>query len=59
MKTALKLADRGLLPLPLLRYGIRRLCAQRLRDEQASSTSGTAAWLREMERGRVAEVPEK
>ena len=53
------LADRGLPPLPLLRYGIRRLCAQRLRDEQASSTSSTAAWLREIERGRVAEVPEK
>ena len=43
MKTALKLADRGLLPLPLLRYGIRRLCAQRLRDEQISATSTTAA----------------
>lgn len=59
MKTALKLADRGLIPLPLLRLGIRRLCSQRLRDEQASATSATEAWLAEMERAQVAEVPEK
>lgn len=59
MNTALKLTDRGLVPLPLLRFGIRRLCAQRLRDESASQTSGTDAWIREMDRGPVAEVPEK
>ncbi|QDV08043.1 Cyclopropane-fatty-acyl-phospholipid synthase [Planctomycetes bacterium Poly30] len=59
MNTALKLADRGLIPLPLLRYGVRKLCAQRLRDEKARETSSTAAWLREMDRGPVADVPEK
>ena len=59
MNTALKLADRGLIPLPLLRYGVKKLCAQRLKDEQASATSGTQAWLREMDRGPVADVPEK
>ena len=59
MNTALKLADRGLIPLPLLRYGVKKLCAQRLRDERASATSATDAWLREMDRGPVADVPEK
>ena len=59
MNTALKLVDRGLVPLPLLRFGIRRLCAQRLRDESASPTSSTDAWMREMDRGPVADVPEK
>lgn len=59
MNTALKLADRGLIPLPLLRYGVRKLCTQRLRDEQASATSATSAWLREMDGGPVADVPEK
>ncbi len=29
----IELAERGLIPDPLLRQGIRRLCAQRLRDE--------------------------
>lgn len=59
MNTALKLADRGLIPLPLLRFGVKRLCAQRLRDEGARETSSTDAWLREMDRGPVADVPEK
>ena len=31
----LGLAERGLLPDVLIRAGIRRLCAQRLRDETA------------------------
>lgn len=59
MKTALKLADRGLIPLPLLKFGVRRLCAQRLRDEQAKSSSRTEEWMRIMEQGPVADVPDK
>ena len=59
MKTALKLVDRGLVPLPLLRLGVRRLLVQRLQDESSSPTSGTDAWIREMEQGPVADVPEK
>ncbi|MEM8714144.1 MAG: cyclopropane-fatty-acyl-phospholipid synthase family protein [Planctomycetota bacterium] len=59
MNTALKLAERGLIPLPLLRYGVKKLCEQRLRDEQARSTSPAEAWIREMDRGPVADVPEK
>ena len=31
----IELCERGLIPDPLTRYGIRRLCAQRLRDEGA------------------------
>lgn len=59
MKTALELADRGLIPLPLLRLGIRRLCSQRLRDAGSDPRSSADAWLREMDRAAVAEVPEK
>lgn len=59
MKTALELADRGLIPLPLLRLGVRRLCTQRLRDEAARATSSDEAWAEIMARGPIAEVPEK
>ena len=31
----IELCERGLIPDPVTRYGIRRLCAQRLRDEGA------------------------
>jgi cyclopropane-fatty-acyl-phospholipid synthase len=40
----LVLAERGLLPDALVRLGIRRLCAQRLREEHAHDSA--AAWLR-------------
>jgi cyclopropane-fatty-acyl-phospholipid synthase len=44
-ETALvRLAERGLVPDALLRLGIRRLCAQRLRDEHAGDME--AAWAR-------------
>ena len=33
MSSTIELAERGLLPDALIRHGIRRLCAQRLRDE--------------------------
>jgi cyclopropane-fatty-acyl-phospholipid synthase len=38
------LCERGLVPDTLTRYGIRRLCAQRLRDEQGEDA--IAAWER-------------
>jgi cyclopropane-fatty-acyl-phospholipid synthase len=37
--TALGLAERGLMPDALIRLGIRRLCAQRLRDECAGDAA--------------------
>ncbi|MFM2289690.1 MAG: hypothetical protein RL684_2833, partial [Pseudomonadota bacterium] len=39
----LGLAERGLLPDSLLRAGIRRLCAQRLREEQAGGLAAQQA----------------
>jgi cyclopropane-fatty-acyl-phospholipid synthase len=41
---AIDLAERGLIPDALLRVGIRRLCAQRLREERAGDAVG--AWER-------------
>jgi len=38
------LCERGLIPDPLTRFGIRRLCAQRLREEHADDA--VAAWAR-------------
>jgi cyclopropane-fatty-acyl-phospholipid synthase len=42
--TLIDLCERGLVPDALLRHGIRRLCAQRLRDEHAGDAE--AAWAR-------------
>ena len=39
----LGVAERGLLPDPLLRWGIRRLCARRLREERQGGTEARAA----------------
>ncbi len=39
----LGLAERGRIPDPLLRQGIRRLCAQRLREEMAGGLDQQAA----------------
>ncbi|WP_119718558.1 SAM-dependent methyltransferase [Cognatilysobacter tabacisoli] len=39
----LGLAERGLVPDPLLRLGIRRMCAQRLREEMAGGLDAQAA----------------
>ena len=59
MNTVFKLVDRGLVPLPLLRLGVRRLLAQRLQSASAASTATAAAWLREMDASPIAKVPEK
>jgi cyclopropane-fatty-acyl-phospholipid synthase len=49
--------ERGLLPDPVVRHGIRRLCAQRLLQEQARDDVGRFA--RQMTEGEVAPAPEK
>jgi cyclopropane-fatty-acyl-phospholipid synthase len=41
------LCERGLIPDPLTRLGIRRLCAQRLRDERAGTVEGAWTLFRE------------
>lgn len=54
----LGLAERGLLPDALLRHGIRRMCAQRLREEHAHDPAAAArraaALLAELRRSPVA-----
>jgi len=49
---ATSLAERGLLPDALIRFGIRRLCARRLREECA----GDAAAVADRVRARIAEL---
>jgi cyclopropane-fatty-acyl-phospholipid synthase len=44
----LRLAERGVLPDTLIRFGIRRLCAQRLREEGAGDVA--RAWARRQQR---------
>jgi cyclopropane-fatty-acyl-phospholipid synthase len=44
--TAIGLAERGLLPDALVRLGIRRLCAQRLREEHAGDAVASAQRFR-------------
>ncbi len=50
-------AEKGLLPDPLLRLGIRRMCAQRLVDEQAGGPGAEAALFQQrLAQLRTAEV---
>jgi cyclopropane-fatty-acyl-phospholipid synthase len=54
---AIELAERGLIPLPGLRVGVRRLLAQRLQD--VASGPSVDAFARELQESPVALVPEK
>src|SRR4249919_1256752 len=47
----IELCERGLIPDPLTRYGIRRLCAQRLRDEGAFDLDQADRRFRDLLRG--------
>lgn len=51
------LAERGLVPTPLVRRAIRRLCAGRLRDASAAGASGR--FFDRLAGARIAEVPEQ
>jgi cyclopropane-fatty-acyl-phospholipid synthase len=62
MKSALALAERGLVPEPLVRRGIRGLLDARLREERerhARREQRLAEWAEEMRRAPIALVPEK
>ena len=51
MNWSIELAERGLVPQPLLRRGIRRLLVKRLRDEgerHRDLEQARRAWLDEM-----------
>jgi cyclopropane-fatty-acyl-phospholipid synthase len=62
MKTALRLVDKGLVPKPILRRGIRRLLRERL-DEQrlaygADRETSLGNWVEHMRMSPVAQVPD-
>ena len=63
MKTAIALVEKGLVPDALVRAGIRRLCAERLRAEMRGNAAARAGALQELvdelSAGPVALVPEK
>ena len=48
------LLDRGMVPDAVIRAGIRRLCAQRLREEKAEGPARKAALIAQMRKGPVA-----
>jgi len=54
---AIELMERGWIPDRFVRMGIRRLCRERLRDEE--SLDRKAAFLQAMRSGPIALVPEK
>jgi cyclopropane-fatty-acyl-phospholipid synthase len=56
---ALGLAERGLLPDPVLRWGIRRLLKDRLAEQARLPDDARAAFRRELEESPLALVPEK
>jgi cyclopropane-fatty-acyl-phospholipid synthase len=55
---AVGFTERGLLPESFLRHGIRRLLAQRLRDEATRPASFPEEWLRQMAEAPIALVPD-
>jgi cyclopropane-fatty-acyl-phospholipid synthase len=62
VRTAIDWVERGLVPRPLVRAGIRRLLRARLREqaERAAGSNGSAldAWVREMRAAPVALEPQ-
>jgi len=52
----MSLAERGLLPLPALRFGVRKLCAARLREQSARETT---SFVESLAGEPVALVPKK
>lgn len=63
MKTAIRLVEKGLVPKPILRQGIRHLLGERLREQARLFDPEPAAamrrWTEHMRRSAVALVPER
>jgi cyclopropane-fatty-acyl-phospholipid synthase len=63
MKTAIRLVEKGLVPQPLVRRGIRGLLEQRLKEERARHApdreAALRAWALELARSEVAPLPQK
>jgi cyclopropane-fatty-acyl-phospholipid synthase len=61
--SVIRLAERGAIPDTLIRWGIRRMCEQRLRSEMPADAEArqrlTASFLDAMRRAPIAPVPEK
>jgi len=59
----IKLAEKGLLPDTLIRFGIKRLCSQRLAEATSSSEDEMekkhATWIDVLKESPIALVPEK
>jgi len=58
LSTALNWTERGLIPDALIRFGIRRLCAARIREEEAAGTS-SGDLAERMRAGSIAPLPWK
>ncbi len=60
-RLAIETMERGLLPDFLMRYGIRRLCAERLKEESAPTTEEqdrrTAEFIEKMDEAALAPAP--
>ena len=63
MKTALNLVERGFVPKPLLRHGIRRLLDERLREQrdlyEPDRDGALGNWVARMRTSEIAPVPDK
>jgi len=63
MNGVIRFVEKGHVPEPLLRYGIRKLLRARLREQQAvfgpDPESALARWIEHMRQSPVALVPEK
>ena len=63
MKMALNLVERGYVPKPLIRRGIRRLLGERLREQESlyggDRYEALRTWMERMREGDIAPVPEK
>lgn len=57
-QTANELAEKGFVPDPLLRTGIRRLCGQRRNEIRSRSDADLAAFVAKMNASPIALVPE-
>ncbi|MFT7485580.1 MAG: cyclopropane-fatty-acyl-phospholipid synthase [Candidatus Paceibacteria bacterium] len=63
MKTVLRMVERGYIPKPFLRRGIRRLLDDRLREQRSifepDRDQALERWVEQMRSSEVAPVPEK
>jgi cyclopropane-fatty-acyl-phospholipid synthase len=62
MSLSIELAERGLVPEPLLRYGIRNLLRRRLKEEAVRHSdlgSARTQWLAHMQQSPIAPLPDR